>query len=124
MAKKKPQEQDFPPEEATAMPNKSERIRQALADNPDMGPSEIAALLNQRNQQEEWGHTDYLPSAVSLEKSKLKKKEGTGTTTRSKGSRGKAEPGMVSVAALMDAKSLIESAGGKEEAKRLLDLLG
>lgn len=95
-------------------PNKTALIRKELEQTPNASPSEIAEKLSAKG-------ADISAAYVSTIKSTLKRR--AGGAKRPRVSKNQTANGHVAVDALIEAKSLIDKAGGVDEAKKVLDVL-
>jgi hypothetical protein len=106
---------------------KADVIRQGMADHPGLGPKDLAEKLNAKAKKEGLGIAEIKPSEISVYRSKAKAEDGA--SSRKAGSAGKAASkaggpaGHASVADLVQtARSLVDQLG-KEEAKKVIDLM-
>jgi hypothetical protein len=106
---------------------KADVIRQGMLDHPELGPKDLAEKLNAKAKKEKLGIAEIKPSEISVYRSKAKAEDGT--SSRNAGPAGRAAPkaaapaGKTSVAeVLQTARSLVDQLG-KEEAKKVIDLL-
>jgi hypothetical protein len=110
---------------------KARWIREALVANPDLGPTELAEMLNKKAADAEVKLT-FKPVEISAAKSREAKKQqdggGGGRKGRTRAAAGSAAASTAATAAgageavvkLMEAAKAL----GKEEAKKILDLMG
>lgn len=110
---------------------KADVIRQGLKDHPDLGPTDLAVKLNEKVKKEGLGLAEIKPSEISVYRSKERQEAGaaatrrTPTTSTATKPTGKPAPavGHASVAeVLRTARTLVDQLG-KEEAKKVIDLL-
>lgn len=92
--------------------NKTQVVTDALAKDPDASPKELAAKLTKRGIKMSAGY-------VSTIKSSLKKKGGVKGAKR----RSRQSDDSVSLAALVEAKGMVERLGGIETARAVLNAL-
>jgi hypothetical protein len=99
--------------------NKSQSIRDYINENPGTGPKGVAEALNAR---EGWKIS---PAYVSTIKNKMNQKSGKKRGRRGAGrpARSLATPSSVNEKSLIQAKQLIDQAGGVNQARAALDLL-
>ena len=96
-----------------AKTNKTQAIKDYLADHPKAGPKEIAEALNKRG-------FAIKPKYVSTIKTNMKAKS---KATKKAAPRRRAASDQVSMAALLEAKKLAAKLGGIEKAKQALGAL-
>lgn len=111
---------------------KADLIRQGLKDHPELGPKALAEKLNAKVKKEGLAIAEIKPSEISVYRSKAKQ-EANGmaakaASTKQPGSMNAAikttlSTGHPSVTALLqNARNLVDQLG-KEEAKKVIDLL-
>jgi hypothetical protein len=112
---------------------KADIIRQGLKDYPNMGPTEIATKLNAKVKKEGLGIKEIKPSEISVYRSQAKQgADGTSAnaastvqsvSTHPPAAKATPSTGHASVAeVLQTARNLVDQLG-KDEAKKVIDLL-
>lgn len=105
-------------------PNKSQAIRQALAENPNASPKEVAEIINNKHS---LGVTPQYVSVVKSQSKKGGKASRSGSRTRATAAARSTKPTsarrMPRLDAVEAAIGLIEAAGGLDEARATLDRL-
>ena len=112
---------------------KADVIRRGLRDHPGMGPTEMAAKLNAKVKKEGLGIKEIKPSEVSVYRTEAKHQAekaaqkgvstGQAVSTRAAAVKAPLSTGHASVAeVLQTARNLVDQLG-KEEAKKVIDLL-
>lgn len=98
--------------------SKTDAIRALLESSPELSPKEMAAKLTSKG-------TKVTPAYVSTIKSSLKKyRTVSRRPSASRSTQSKAgSDGHVAIDALVEAKSLVEKAGGVDEARKALEVL-
>jgi hypothetical protein len=98
---------------------KAEWIRNGIAANPGLGPTELAELLNTKAQHDKV-RLEFKPGDISNAKQQMKKGGAapTGRQGRTRQGAASGSPGEA-VAKLLEASKVL----GKEEAKKILDLV-
>jgi hypothetical protein len=108
--------------------SKADVIRKGLADHPEMGPSELAVVLNELVKKDKLGFAEIKPGEISVYRSKAKQAAeppaAQGPPARKAPSaRTTTQPGQVSVAEVIQTARELVDRLGKEEAKKVIDLL-
>ena len=98
-------------------PGKAEAIREYSKNNPKAGPSEIAKALSAEGYEVSAAYVSTIKSLAKKRKGKRGRPRGTGAGAPRKSGDS------ISIAMLMQAKSLASKLGGVAEAKAALDAL-
>jgi hypothetical protein len=106
---------------------KADVIRQGLGEHSELGPKDLAEKLNAKVKKEGLGIAEIKPGEISVYRSKAKAKDGSSSRKASSAgkaaSKSAAPAGHASVAeVLQTARTLVDQLG-KEEAKKVIDLL-
>jgi hypothetical protein len=102
--------------------SKTESIRQALANFPDLGPKEVAEQLTRQGLDISAGYVSTVKASM---KRKKRMKLGGAVPSRGAGARrnGAMSADYVAVSVLLDAKELIAKAGGVAQAREAIDVV-